>query len=57
MGSVTAGEVQSLENEVEMPLYDFTTIEIATNHFSFSNKIGEGGFGPVYKVFFLSKIF
>ncbi|KAL0535119.1 hypothetical protein IC582_029442 [Cucumis melo] len=46
---VTAGEVQSLENEVEMPLYDFTTIEIATNHFSFSNKIGEGGFGPVYK--------
>ncbi|XP_022139896.1 G-type lectin S-receptor-like serine/threonine-protein kinase At4g27290 isoform X2 [Momordica charantia] len=46
---ITASEIQSQENEVEMPLYDFTTIETATNYFSFSNKIGEGGFGPVYK--------
>uniref|UniRef100_A0A9I9CEU1 Receptor-like serine/threonine-protein kinase n=1 Tax=Cucumis melo TaxID=3656 RepID=A0A9I9CEU1_CUCME len=43
------GHIQSQENEVEMPIFDFTTIEIATNGFSFSNKIGEGGFGPVYK--------
>lgn len=51
------GHIQSQENEVEMPIFDFTTIEIATNGFSFSNKIGEGGFGPVYKVVFLTDIF
>ncbi|CAN8324300.1 unnamed protein product [Cochlearia groenlandica] len=30
-------------------LYDFKTIEAATNKFSESNKLGEGGFGEVYK--------
>ncbi|KAI8525205.1 hypothetical protein RHMOL_Rhmol13G0211300 [Rhododendron molle] len=34
--------VQSLQ-------YDFGTIQAATNNFSDDNKIGEGGFGPVYK--------
>ncbi|KAG2291602.1 hypothetical protein Bca52824_038271 [Brassica carinata] len=29
--------------------YDFKTIEAATNNFSSSNKLGEGGFGEVYK--------
>ncbi|CAH8304493.1 unnamed protein product [Eruca vesicaria subsp. sativa] len=29
--------------------YDFKTIESATNNFSRSNKLGEGGFGEVYK--------
>ncbi|KAG2240445.1 hypothetical protein Bca52824_090763 [Brassica carinata] len=29
--------------------YDFKTIEVATNKFSRSNKLGEGGFGEVYK--------
>ena len=43
-------EVEAQEGDVESPLYDFTKIETATNYFSFSNKIGEGGFGPVYKV-------
>jgi len=31
-------------------IFDFSTITSATNHFSNKNKIGEGGFGPVYKV-------
>ncbi|XP_022927519.1 G-type lectin S-receptor-like serine/threonine-protein kinase At4g27290 isoform X3 [Cucurbita moschata] len=34
------------DNELEMPI---AMIEAATNNFSISNKIGEGGFGPVYK--------
>ncbi|GAU20884.1 hypothetical protein TSUD_120760 [Trifolium subterraneum] len=29
-------------------IYDFSIIASATNHFSKRNKIGEGGFGPVY---------
>nr|VDD49290.1 unnamed protein product [Brassica oleracea] len=29
--------------------YDFKKIEVATNKFSRSNKLGEGGFGEVYK--------
>ncbi|RDY13855.1 putative LRR receptor-like serine/threonine-protein kinase, partial [Mucuna pruriens] len=30
-------------------LFTFRQIKIATNNFDISNKIGEGGFGPVYK--------
>ncbi|KAG1347248.1 receptor-like serine/threonine-protein kinase SD1-7 [Cocos nucifera] len=35
--------------ELELKLFDMFTIESATNHFSANNKLGEGGFGPVYK--------
>ncbi|XP_052306852.1 G-type lectin S-receptor-like serine/threonine-protein kinase At4g27290 isoform X2 [Populus trichocarpa] len=35
--------------DMELPLFQFTTIAKATNGFSLNNKIGEGGFGPVYK--------
>lgn len=30
--------------------YDFNTIRTATNNFSDENKLGQGGFGAVYKV-------
>ncbi|CAI8596026.1 unnamed protein product [Vicia faba] len=30
-------------------IFDFSTIANATNHFSNRNKLGEGGFGPVYQ--------
>ncbi|KAL5972604.1 hypothetical protein ACLOJK_039409 [Asimina triloba] len=33
----------------EMPLFDLSNVTLATNNFSDSNKLGEGGFGPVYK--------
>ena len=32
--------------------YDLATIKAATNDFSAANKLGEGGFGAVYKVTF-----
>ncbi|KAM5586615.1 hypothetical protein ABKV19_005509 [Rosa sericea] len=35
--------------DLELPLFDLITIANATNDFSSSNKLGEGGFGPVYK--------
>ncbi|KAI3682677.1 hypothetical protein L1987_82834 [Smallanthus sonchifolius] len=34
---------------IESLQYDFRIIEAATNGFSESNRLGEGGFGPVYK--------
>ena len=38
------------EEDMELPLFDLSTISRATDDFSFNNKLGEGGFGPVYKV-------
>ncbi|XP_071934955.1 G-type lectin S-receptor-like serine/threonine-protein kinase At4g27290 isoform X1 [Coffea arabica] len=35
--------------ELKSPTFDMISIAEATNQFSDSNKIGEGGFGPVYK--------
>ncbi|GLT56069.1 hypothetical protein SLA2020_291420 [Shorea laevis] len=34
----------------ELPLFDFESIVVATNNFSMANKLGQGGYGPVYKV-------
>ncbi|KAL5077765.1 hypothetical protein RYX36_016749 [Vicia faba] len=33
----------------ELPIFDKATLLKATHNFSFNNKLGEGGFGPVYK--------
>lgn len=41
------------ENTVEsnkFPLIRLSLIQTATQQFSIENKLGEGGFGPVYKV-------
>ena len=38
------------KEEIELPIFDLTVIANATNNFSRNNKLGEGGFGPVYKV-------
>jgi len=36
--------------DFKLPLFDIDTIATATDNFSMQNKLGEGGFGPVYKV-------
>lgn len=44
-------ERENVDSESEeMNLFNFSTILVATNKFSPENKLGEGGFGPVYKV-------
>jgi hypothetical protein len=35
---------------VESLQFDFDIIKVATNNFSEANKLGQGGFGPVYQV-------
>jgi hypothetical protein len=40
---------QNIE-DLELPFFDLSTICNATDNFSSKNKLGECGFGPVYKV-------
>lgn len=44
------GEYGNDDEDLELPLFDFTTLSNATNGFSANSKLGEGGFGIVYKV-------
>ncbi|XP_057959329.1 G-type lectin S-receptor-like serine/threonine-protein kinase At4g27290 isoform X2 [Malania oleifera] len=37
------------ERDLEMPSFDLASIVNATSNFSVDKKLGEGGFGPVYK--------
>uniref|UniRef100_UPI0005C9DEEB receptor-like serine/threonine-protein kinase SD1-8 n=1 Tax=Fragaria vesca subsp. vesca TaxID=101020 RepID=UPI0005C9DEEB len=37
------------KNDTELPVFDLKSILAATEDFSVANKLGEGGFGPVYK--------
>ena len=38
------------QEDLELPFFDLSTIVNATNNLSVHNKLGEGGFGLVYKV-------
>ncbi|KAL5579080.1 hypothetical protein UlMin_011522 [Ulmus minor] len=42
-------KVQEKIGSVESLQYDFRTIRVATDDFSEANKLGQGGFGPVYR--------
>ncbi|KAF9672183.1 hypothetical protein SADUNF_Sadunf11G0014200 [Salix dunnii] len=48
--SAEENDVGNEITNVESLQFDLRSIEDATNHFSADNKLGEGGFGEVYKV-------
>ncbi|XP_027355241.1 uncharacterized protein LOC113865077 [Abrus precatorius] len=47
--TVTEDKNERHVDDLDIPLFDLPTISAATDDFSMKNKIGEGGFGPVYK--------
>lgn len=40
----------SHKDDPNLKLFDLHTIACATDNFSVNNKLGQGGYGPVYKV-------
>ncbi|XP_048135604.1 G-type lectin S-receptor-like serine/threonine-protein kinase At4g27290 [Rhodamnia argentea] len=48
-GKIFASSRQGDSEDLELPLFDLAAIVNATNNFSDNNKLGEGGFGAVYK--------
>ncbi|GKV43384.1 hypothetical protein SLEP1_g50682 [Rubroshorea leprosula] len=48
--SISSGKPKSHKKDTnEIHVFSFESIVYATNYFSTANKLGEGGFGPVYK--------
>jgi len=43
--------VDTLEHKFQYRRYTIEEIEVATNYFADSGKIGEGGYGPVFRAF------
>jgi hypothetical protein len=46
----TNNNMKKKEKDFELPLFSYESVSTATNNFSAVNKLGEGGYGPVYKV-------
>ncbi|XP_020089471.1 putative receptor-like protein kinase At4g00960 isoform X2 [Ananas comosus] len=49
--AIRRAQIDSLRplSNSDLPLVDLATIQAATNNFAKDNKLGEGGFGPVYR--------
>jgi hypothetical protein len=52
-GKNTDSNSKKREKNAELPLFSYESVLTATNNFSAVNKLGEGGFVPVYKVHYI----
>ena len=48
--SIGDGAGKGKSKDAWFPLFSLASVSAATDNFSAENKLGEGGFGPVYKV-------
>lgn len=48
--SMNVNEPDGNRRDFDLPMFQLSTIVEATNNFSVDRKLGEGGFGSVYKV-------
>lgn len=51
--SMMIRQIRDEKKNPELQFFDFESIVSATNNFADECKLGQGGFGPVYKVYFL----
>jgi hypothetical protein len=49
----TNNNLNKREKDAELPLFSYESVSAATNNFLTVNKLGEGGYGPVYKVHYI----
>jgi hypothetical protein len=45
--------IRGKKKDAELPVFSYESVLAATNNFSIANKLGQGGFGPVYKVYMI----
>jgi hypothetical protein len=48
--------INKREKDAELPLFSYESVSVATNSFLAVNKLGEGGYGPVYKVRYIFRM-
>lgn len=51
--ATSIGKRQEKKGDIELKFFELHDLKAATNNFSPDNKLGEGGFGPVFKVLLL----
>ncbi|XP_050280377.1 G-type lectin S-receptor-like serine/threonine-protein kinase At1g11330 [Quercus robur] len=55
--SINANEIPNDRKKVpDINVYSYECISTATNNFSLESKLGEGGFGPIYKLILISRL-
>jgi hypothetical protein len=49
----TNNNLNKREKDAKLPLFSYESVLVPTNNFLAMKKLGEGGYGPVYKVCYI----